>query len=231
MMDKAVEMYAEQKNEYTCKGSNTFKKENTNKHRIIVLGDSHKRGMASNLQHQLRHNCAGQGIVKPEAMLKKIVGMPTAETRNLTRHDVCVIWGGTHDVGKNEIQMGLSTLWEFINSHKHTNVIIVTTPHRHDLEANSCVNNEVKTFNRKMKKYVKVYGHVHIIDVETNRRMFTTHGLHLNNTGKEQITTKMVKVIKDISNGNQENILKLEWKKGGKKTGEGSIDDHPQTQE
>jgi hypothetical protein len=90
MMDKAVETYAEQKNDYISKGRNMFKKENTNKHRIIVLGDSHTRGMASNLQHQLRHNCAVQGIVKPGAMLKKIVDMPIAETRNLTRQDVCV---------------------------------------------------------------------------------------------------------------------------------------------
>jgi hypothetical protein len=72
---------------------------------------------------------------------------------------------------------------------------------------------------------------VHIIDVETNRMMFTMHGLHLYHTGKEQITTKVVKVIKDILNGNQENILKLEWKKEGKKTGEGSTDDYPQTQQ
>jgi hypothetical protein len=82
-----------------------------------------------------------------------------------------------------------------------------------------------------MKKYVKIYGHVHIIDVETNKRIFTMPGLHLNHTGKEQITTKVMKVIRDIFNGNQESILKLEWKKEGKKTGEGSIDDHPQTQQ
>jgi hypothetical protein len=110
MMDKAVETSAEQKNEYVSKGINTFKRENTNKHRIIILGDSHTRGMASNLQNQLRHNCVVQGIVKPGAMLKKIADMPTAETRNLTRQDVCVIWGGIHDVGKNETQMGLSAL-------------------------------------------------------------------------------------------------------------------------
>jgi endonuclease IV len=157
--------------------------------------------------------------------------MPIAEIRNLTKQDVCVIWGGTLAVDKNETQIGLSVLLEFINSHKHTNVIIVTVPHRHDLEANSCVNNEVKTFIRKIKKCVKVYRHVSIIDVETNRGMFITHGLHLNYTGKEQVTTKVVKVIKDIFNGNQENILKLKWKKEGINTGEGSIDDHPQPQQ
>lgn len=212
MMNKTVGKHVEQKNEYLSKGRNKIEKGNIMQHKIIVLGDSHTRGMASNLQHQLRQNYVVQGIVKPGAILTEIVNMPITETSNLTKKDVCVIWGGTHDIGKKEIQKGLGALREFMNSHKHTKVIIITAPHRHDLEANSCVNKEVKTFNRKLKKYVKAYKHVHVIDVDTNRGMYTTHGLHLNQKGKEHITIKVVEVIKDILTRKQENFFQLEWK-------------------
>ena len=36
---------------------------------------------------------------------------------------------------------------------------------RYDLEPKSCVNNEVKVYNRKLKKHLKVFGNTRCIEV------------------------------------------------------------------
>jgi hypothetical protein len=69
-----------------------------------------------------------------------------------TKRDACIIWGGTKDVGRNETNIGIRALNHFVSCHQHTNVIVLNVPHRHDLAPNSCVNQEVRVFNRKLKK-------------------------------------------------------------------------------
>ena len=60
----------------------------------------------------------------------------------------------------------------------------MSVPYRHDLDPNSCVNDEVKVYNRKLKKHLKVFGNSHVIEVDSNRDLFTRHGLHMNSKGK-----------------------------------------------
>jgi len=65
------------------------------RNKIIILGDSHARGCASEVQHNLDHTFETQGTVKPGANLEEIVTPPTDTTTKLTKKDVVVIWGGT----------------------------------------------------------------------------------------------------------------------------------------
>ena len=62
------------------------------------------------------------------------------------------------------------TLWIKINRQI---IIVMNAPHRYDLSATSCVNNEVLNFNRKLKKRMKIYDHVSIIDPDLTRHHFT----------------------------------------------------------
>ena len=64
-------------------------------------------------------------------------------------------------------------------------------PFRYDLDAISCVNNEVKTFNRKHRKHLKIYSNASVIRIDSNREFYTKYGLHMNQKGKEQ-TAKMI---------------------------------------
>jgi hypothetical protein len=76
----------------------------------------------------------------------------TMENHGITnKNDVVVVWGGTRDVGRNETTKGLQQIRHFVQSHKQTNVLVMSLQHRHDLEANSCVNEEVIAYNRKLK--------------------------------------------------------------------------------
>jgi hypothetical protein len=88
--------------------------------------------------------------VKPGANLQTIVNAPTKTIAKLTNKDVLVVWGGTRDVGRNETAKGLHQIRNIVDNHSQINIIIMSVPHRHDLEANSCVNQEVNVCNRKL---------------------------------------------------------------------------------
>ena len=44
--------------------------------KIIILGDSHARGCAQEVQHNLGYNFENQGTVKPGANMEEIVTSP-----------------------------------------------------------------------------------------------------------------------------------------------------------
>jgi hypothetical protein len=99
-------------------------------------------------------------VIKPGSTLGNLVNTSSSDLKALTKNDVCVVWGGTNDVGCNESIMGIRTLKDFVTSHNHTNVIVLNVPHRHDISPNSCVNQEVQVFNRmigKLKRCIKIY--------------------------------------------------------------------------
>jgi hypothetical protein len=69
------------------------------KRKIIVLGDSHVKGLASELKHRLNKEFKIFGRAKPESTLVSTVNTPCSDLKTLKKNDVCVIWGGTNDVG------------------------------------------------------------------------------------------------------------------------------------
>ena len=107
--------------------------------------------------------------MKPGATLQNIVNTSPETTGKLTKKDVIIVWGGTRDIGRNESVKGLHQIRNFVDKHRQTNIIVMSAPHRYDLEPNSCVNEEVKVYNRKLKKYLKVLNNVHILEVDTDR--------------------------------------------------------------
>jgi hypothetical protein len=106
---------------------------------------------------------------------------------------VCIIWGGAYDVAKNLTGGGLRRLRDFVAEHNHTNLVVMNVLHRHDLQINSCVNNEVKVFNRKLKKHSKVFAHLRPIEVINSRELYTRHGVHLDWKGKKYMAKKSCK--------------------------------------
>jgi hypothetical protein len=114
--------------------------------KIIILGDSYTRGCAQEVQHNLGHDFEVHGIVKPGAniIIEIIVNISTKITGKLTKKDVVVVWGGTWDIGRNEMVKRLHQIINFVKNHNQTNVIVMSVTCRYDLEPKSCVNDEVK---------------------------------------------------------------------------------------
>ena len=83
-------------------------------------------------------------------------------------------------------------------------------PHPHDLPEWSCVNREVKTFNRKLVKLMKPYQHVTVMRVDPDRKFFTQHGLHMNNSGKERLASEIANLSANILLKHE--VISLGWK-------------------
>jgi hypothetical protein len=49
----------------------------------------------------------------------------------------------------------------------------------------SVVNEEVKFFNKKLYDVTSKYRHTSVMHIDLAREDFTSHGLHLKNSGKE----------------------------------------------
>jgi hypothetical protein len=87
----------------------------------------------------------------------------------------------------------------FILKYYNTNIIIVTIPHRYDLDRNSVVNSEIHAFNRQLIKVSKAYIHVTIVETEIDRKLFTQHSMHLNKRGKEWLSKLLAIQISRMS--------------------------------
>jgi hypothetical protein len=53
-------------------------------------------------------------------------------------------------------------------------------------------------YNRKLKKHLKVFDNTQIVEVDPQRELYTRHGLHMNQNGKEQMAKKIVLTIKSM---------------------------------
>jgi hypothetical protein len=76
---------------------------------------------------------------------------------------------------------------------------VISALHRYDLSQTSCVNQEVKVFNRKLCKYLRAYNAL-IVEVDPDRSYYTCHGLHLNRKGKELMARKIALAIQSKLN-------------------------------
>jgi hypothetical protein len=56
----------------------------------------------------------------------------------------------------------------------------------------------VEVFNRKLGKQMKIVENVTPLKVDSDRNLFTKHGLHMNKKGKEQAAKKIVSTINYI---------------------------------
>ena len=98
-----------------------------------------------------------------------------------------------------ELFFCLRHMRKFALQNKHTNIIAVTPPHRHDLPDFSCVNKETQVFNRKLCKLLKDMHHARVVHANLTRDKFTWHGLHLNPSGKERLAKIIGQAIMTLS--------------------------------
>jgi hypothetical protein len=47
----------------------------------------------------LNHEFETQGFIKPGSSLENLVKTTFSDLKSLTKRDICLVWGGTNDVG------------------------------------------------------------------------------------------------------------------------------------
>jgi hypoxanthine phosphoribosyltransferase len=94
--------------------------------------------------------------------MNEITSTAREEIRSLQGDDVIFVWGGVNDTGKN-MKGALKYVTKFVNDNKDINIVLVNSPHRHDLIPASCVNKEVLKYNRQVKKVMKPQSNVKLL--------------------------------------------------------------------
>jgi len=122
------------------------------KQKIVIIGDSHARNSAAELQHCLGSTFIVSSFVKPGAGMKTIVDTAKEDIMKLTGDDVVVIWGRSSNITKDNSREALKHLGNFVMNNQMVNTVVMTAPPRCDLLPSSCVNNEVIRFNRQLKR-------------------------------------------------------------------------------
>jgi hypothetical protein len=74
------------------------------------------------------------------------------------------------------------------------------------------VNNEIQIFNRKLKKVIKPFKFVTLLEISTHRKNFTQHGMHLNKLGKRQIASRIEREIVGVIEKEMVNPIYMGWK-------------------
>jgi hypothetical protein len=168
--------------------------------------------MAATLQHKLDDECSVQGLVKPGADLAAIIASEINGTEDFSKQDLVIVWGGINDVSRNETDEGLIQIRNFVNKNNHTNILVMNLPNRRDLEVTSSVNHEIRVFNGKLSKQIKLFNHVYTFEMNFERDHHPRHGLHLNAKGKDYSVKLIRTTIKNIFNISTVTPIIMNWK-------------------
>jgi hypothetical protein len=164
------------------------------KHKVWIIGDSQVRKCAAELRQTLDRRYEVMGFTKPGAQTSDIIKMVEEEIATFSSKDFFILWAGANYISKNNTKGALKSLTKFMKVYKRANIVLINTPHRHDLLSTSCVNKKVVKFNRQLKKIIKLNTNVDLIEVELQRKHFTRHGQHLNHSGKEFLLSWQIKL-------------------------------------
>lgn len=151
------------------------------KHNTFITNESHAKGYSEKLPYILGNAFDVTGNVKPNSDLEII--SVKSDIKQLTKNVAVIVCGGS--TVRNNSKKGLHSLNHFVHNISNTNVTIMDAPNRLNLAAFSHVKEEVKVFNSRLYKLLKIYKHVKINNTSTYREHYITHGLHMNRSGKD----------------------------------------------
>jgi hypothetical protein len=121
---------------------------NNIQHRLIMVGNSHIKGMAANIKPLLEifEVC---GLVKPGSNSNSLVTTTSHDIENLTDKDILLVCFGSNDLGVTQPNKILQNIMNFTSGCNRTNIILVKIPPCYDTVNTNQVNNEIKVFNNK----------------------------------------------------------------------------------
>jgi hypothetical protein len=192
-------------------GKRRNKHRQTKKPNINIWGDSHARGIASELLHQLNYSYKINGHVKPNAGLSEVLKTDKTNLSGLTKRDTIIVAGGSNDLDKNVHRRNLTSLVKFLDDSQNTNIILTDVPMRNDLGGGSTITEQVTNYNRKLHKVTKRFRHVNLAKVTTNTEHFTKHGFHLNRIGKETLSKELIKYLPTKQCSQKTAVIQLPW--------------------
>jgi hypothetical protein len=96
-----------------------------NKHKIMVIGNSHSRGSVRIIGDYLGGQYVVTGMIKPGAEALDIFTPTNSRYRHLTRKDVIIVQGGSNDIYRNNAKLALTQIVNFCEELSYVNIIIL----------------------------------------------------------------------------------------------------------
>ena len=197
----------------------TLKPPTVGKRNIIIVGDSHARGMAGELLHHLNHRHRIIGLVKPNANLTEVLKSASKDLNKLTKADTLIRFGGSNDFANKVHRRNLTSLVNFLVDSQHTNIILLDVPLRYDIGIGSPVNEQIIGYNKQLHKITERYKHVIMVRSTTTREHFTRHGFHLNRVGKEVVSKEIINYLSINQSDRKAAVPRLRWKEESGRVG------------
>jgi hypothetical protein len=180
-------------------------------HKVLIYGDSHSRGLASNLKNKLPDSFEVVGYTKPNCDIQTLLSNENQEIVKLTKKDTLVFIGGLKNVNNDDPLRELRYISQFLNRNMQTNIVLLTIPYCYDATADAHTNEEISGINRKIKKCSRVNKHVKLVETPRERGYYTRHGLHLNGQGKEIICQQLARITDELFRPIEDIPIVLDW--------------------
>jgi hypothetical protein len=168
--------------------------------KIVLSGDSHIKGFATELQTVMTSEYKLLNVVKPGSNSNMLSESITETVKELSNDDVLIICCGTNDYESDNFKSTFQNIREYSSSLMHTNILVLGVPFRYDLPNSTMVNSEICKINKKLSKLANTASNIGFLDSDNDSKLFTKHGLHRNKYGKQLIVTQIADFILSIFN-------------------------------
>lgn len=163
---------------------------------VTIIGDSHVRNLAGFVGEKIGSGPVISGVCKPGAGLLSIKPKSPPPSQN----HCFVLMAGTNDIDKGREDLIYNHMEEVLQVCKETsNVLVVPLTTRYDLAPSSPIQRTVSLVNNFIFKLCHRMQGVKVVDISRiTRRHYTSHGLHLRNSGKRLLANLIVENIKQL---------------------------------
>lgn len=180
--------------------------------KIILLSDSHGRGLSERLNMKLPSDFHVSSFVMPSAPLEHVTKDTSTVQRICNENDFVIILAGTNNVPDN--CSGISDFMaQKLAELDDTNTIVLSIPNRYDTTK---FNQLIVKANRDLSDTVARFKRATFVSLHSlSRNSYTNHGLHLNGRGKDKLSKILLKCIlnlntKSYSSINNINCVEIE---------------------
>jgi hypothetical protein len=104
--------------------------------KVVILGDSHSRGLSAKLNEKLRNSFEVIGYTKPNCNLQSLPSIDNQGSASLTNNDVLVLIAGLKEVSNDNNAKALCHVTQFAKLKSQTNIILFTPHLRYDKVTN-----------------------------------------------------------------------------------------------
>ena len=142
-------------------------------HEVILNGDSHIKGLATELQSVLPSDYKVLSVLKPGSGSEVLSESFKETVKHLSMKDIFVISSGTNDYNLDNFKTTFKNIKEYITSIIHTNILVLGLPNRYDRQNNLDVNSKIHIINKKLSKLVSILPNAHFLDSNDDRNLYT----------------------------------------------------------